>query len=414
MDEDMDEFYCVEVISVEEYDPDYEFEAPRYFDFSRPETDWEVEEAQRWFESAGTCPPSPFIAKMNWGKGLYFGAANIMEEEDHKHMNSISTDMDCSMGPETSSSVQYNGVEETWTVPKKSPVKPSPARSSTLMKPTASHLAKQRQCQEVHFHRLLSCRSQKFQLRDQETTSQHSSIIENYATKRQKLEAGYLQKAANLKHRAVLHHKLSETVSKNVDSLLTRLRVTVPREPHLETAQRALRHRSKHVAESAECIKSNLPSMRAQNVDRKIQECLPKKVTTPLPESRIVDTPNPITVSQSGETESNRSKSYEATKLKTHEVKQKLRARPPDKELKLSTCKHDVPITSFQKLTLESEVWTNLKSQPKCLKENAPVLVQQVQQVVKPTKEKPLPFAGKQLPRERAQRNNPLTRSQTK
>ncbi|PKI32980.1 hypothetical protein CRG98_046618 [Punica granatum] len=302
MDEDMDEFYCVEVISVEEYDPDYEFEAPRYFDFSRPETDWEVEEAQRWFESAGTCPPSPFIAKMNWGKGLYFGAANIMEEEDHKHMNSISTDMDCSMGPETSSSVQYNGVEETWTVPKKSPVKPSPARSSTLMKPTASHLAKQRQCQEVHFHRLLSCRSQKFQLRDQETTSQHSSIIENYATKRQKLEAGYLQKAANLKHRAVLHHKLSETVSKNVDSLLTRLRVTVPREPHLETAQRALRHRSK---------------------------------------------------------------SYEATKLKTHEVKQKLRARPPDKELKLSTCKHDVPITSFQKLTLESEVWTNLKSQPK-------------------------------------------------
>lgn len=58
MDEEMDGFYRVEAASLVEYDPNYEFDAPRYYDFCRMETDWDVEEAERWFDAARTYPPS--------------------------------------------------------------------------------------------------------------------------------------------------------------------------------------------------------------------------------------------------------------------------------------------------------------------------------------------------------------------
>lgn len=41
-----------------EIDPDYEFDAAQYFDFSREESLAEACEAELWFESAGTYPPS--------------------------------------------------------------------------------------------------------------------------------------------------------------------------------------------------------------------------------------------------------------------------------------------------------------------------------------------------------------------
>lgn len=47
-----------EWFSVEEIDIDYEFDAPKYYDFSRPETDLQAGEAELWFESAGSCIPS--------------------------------------------------------------------------------------------------------------------------------------------------------------------------------------------------------------------------------------------------------------------------------------------------------------------------------------------------------------------
>lgn len=44
--------------SGEECDPDYEFDAARFYDFRRSETCSEAEAAEHWFESAGTYPPS--------------------------------------------------------------------------------------------------------------------------------------------------------------------------------------------------------------------------------------------------------------------------------------------------------------------------------------------------------------------
>lgn len=42
----------------EEIDPDYEFDASRFYDFTLPETNTEAREAERWFESAESYPPS--------------------------------------------------------------------------------------------------------------------------------------------------------------------------------------------------------------------------------------------------------------------------------------------------------------------------------------------------------------------
>ena len=47
-----------EVFSFEEFDIDFEFDAPRFYDFSRPELDSETEEIEFWIESAGNYPPS--------------------------------------------------------------------------------------------------------------------------------------------------------------------------------------------------------------------------------------------------------------------------------------------------------------------------------------------------------------------
>ncbi|KAL0709128.1 hypothetical protein Bca4012_016106 [Brassica carinata] len=49
----------------EKFDIDFEFDAPRFFDFSKPELDSETEETELWFESAGNYPPSPFSLNLN-------------------------------------------------------------------------------------------------------------------------------------------------------------------------------------------------------------------------------------------------------------------------------------------------------------------------------------------------------------
>lgn len=39
-------------------DLDYEFDAPQFFDFTRPESSEEAQQAECWFESAGSYSPS--------------------------------------------------------------------------------------------------------------------------------------------------------------------------------------------------------------------------------------------------------------------------------------------------------------------------------------------------------------------
>lgn len=57
MEEEMEDMveYTFTVIEI---DLDYEFDAPRYFDFSCEESPADSRCAESWFESAGTYPPS--------------------------------------------------------------------------------------------------------------------------------------------------------------------------------------------------------------------------------------------------------------------------------------------------------------------------------------------------------------------
>lgn len=59
MDEEFEEFVVESLMGEEqEIDPTYEFDAPRFWDFSQPETFLDAAEAEQWFESAGSYPPS--------------------------------------------------------------------------------------------------------------------------------------------------------------------------------------------------------------------------------------------------------------------------------------------------------------------------------------------------------------------
>lgn len=57
MDLEINDIFA-EGFSVEEFDIDFEFDAPRFYDFSKPELDSEAEETELWFKSAGNYPPS--------------------------------------------------------------------------------------------------------------------------------------------------------------------------------------------------------------------------------------------------------------------------------------------------------------------------------------------------------------------
>ncbi|GMP30386.1 hypothetical protein CsSME_00005078 [Camellia sinensis var. sinensis] len=71
----------------------------------------------------------------------------------------------------------------------KSVAKSSKIRSSTLMQPTASHLAKLSQGREVHSIRFLE-RSQKPLTKSDERSLRNPLGVDRDATKRQKLENG--------------------------------------------------------------------------------------------------------------------------------------------------------------------------------------------------------------------------------
>ncbi|CAM8965120.1 unnamed protein product [Rhodiola kirilowii] len=53
------------------FDFDYEFNAPRYFDFTFPESQSDVDEAESWFRTATSYPPSPFVLEMMWNEDLH-------------------------------------------------------------------------------------------------------------------------------------------------------------------------------------------------------------------------------------------------------------------------------------------------------------------------------------------------------
>ncbi|XP_070676067.1 uncharacterized protein [Malus domestica] len=212
MDEEMVEF-AREAFEGDEIDMDYEFDAPKFYDFTRPESDWEAEEAEEWFRSAGGYQPSPFLEKLlNWQKENHPEPVKTFVESKDVEVTRCSNPNNC-LEAEVSAAVDDNDkkfsnhmAQDTPKAKLKSPGKsPHLSRSSTLMKPTASQLAKQNHHRAVHSNRLLRRVAKKLGKLDEK--SQNSPP----PTKRQKLEAGYVRKVAEqLKHQPLWLHKAAK------------------------------------------------------------------------------------------------------------------------------------------------------------------------------------------------------------
>ncbi|KAG8381451.1 hypothetical protein BUALT_Bualt06G0123300 [Buddleja alternifolia] len=282
--EDFVEHYYVEPSKTDE---EYEFDASRFFDFTRPEFESEIEEAERWFEVSGDYPPSPFIVKLNLEKLLSVEVVPSSSNRKYSNINKPSSnysDIDSRHGASTPKMNNAKGgnnhvLQGTAKEKTKSSDKLYQPRSSTLMKPTASHLAKQNKIHDKHSNHLCT-RFQKASVKIDGKGFQSHTVSDNLATKRQKLEIGYLKKIAQLKHRVSLSHKSSK-------------KLTIPREPELETLLRAQRRSSKNssVSRETEIQKQKECNSKARPLNRKILQApplpQPKKSKPQVPKTQV-------------------------------------------------------------------------------------------------------------------------------
>ncbi|XP_038685349.1 protein TPX2-like [Tripterygium wilfordii] len=279
---------------VEEIDFDYEFDAPRFYDFTREETIFDIVEADHWFKTLTSYPPSPFALMLMAKRITPVESAKFPPKCEFGHANSISNNTCGIVESEVSpthdnirgSNIDDYMVEDLSKTNFKSPKNSSLSRSS-FMKPTASQLAKQNQTQEVRCSRLYR-RCLRNLVKIQGKSSLNSSPIETQATKRQKLEAGYLRKAASLKHQALFLRKARNL---DVNSTLPRPKLTIPRQPDLATMARAQRHGSKINSELGECEQPNTYTFKARPLNRKIFKAptmsFPRKSTPQLPKFQV-------------------------------------------------------------------------------------------------------------------------------
>ncbi|KAL3834561.1 hypothetical protein ACJIZ3_009297 [Penstemon smallii] len=265
MDEEMEGFIENVDVEPEEIDENYEFNASQFYDFTRLEFDFEIEEAERWFEVCGDYDPSPFVVLMNSEKLLSVEIVpSDTKAKSGNNAKSIRGKCDTNsrrgvlMPKKNSKGESCHMLQDTAKAKAKSANMLSKTRSSTLMKPTASHLAKQNKLLDIHSKSVVT-RTQKTSTNPDKKSLQSSSGLDNLATKRQKLEIGYLRKIAHLKHHILFLHKSSK-------------KVTIPREPELETLARAQRRSSKNSSGSSENKKEKGCGFKARPLNRKIME----------------------------------------------------------------------------------------------------------------------------------------------
>ncbi|KAG5056884.1 hypothetical protein JHK86_011880 [Glycine max] len=349
MEEDEEDVEIEHVFIAHEIDLDYEFDAARFFDFTRPETPSEAHEAQLWFQNAAGYPPSPFVRRLLVAREDLFledvsdspksehveCASNVVDDEKSSvplgigfsdtafencgmaqqvyfvecrllvllsflrlHATHVLTESPKTLGENISgllAGIQQNDGTRSLQVPTgltfgsktisnnlNSKAKSAVPKSSTLMKPTASQLAKQNRPSKN-----IGSRFQKLLTRNEHNLS-ISSGVESQAAKRQKLEGGLLCKVSDVKQQTNFFHKAPMmAVAVEQNSACSKLKLTNPREPDLRTARRGQRIRPKNVRE-AEHVTVPAPRFKARPLNRKILEApslLPHKRSTPrLPE----------------------------------------------------------------------------------------------------------------------------------
>ncbi|KAM1143299.1 hypothetical protein ACFX19_032752 [Malus domestica] len=483
MEDDME---VEEVFMAQEVDVDYEFDAARYFDFTREETPAEARRAELWFESAKSYPPSPVVTRLMLGPEILLENVNTSPKCDVENAN----DGDCDIGVGTESCVMdvnsrdegmnrgtFGNLQKVLNQPNgagtgltfnshltgdkligqsNASVKPSFPRSSTLMKPTASQLAKQNLKPQNG-----GSRFQMLHVQNNEKSLCSSSGVESQAPKRQKLDGGHLRKVTDAKQQTNFVHKVpkkDETFDKTTAH--PKLRLTIPREPDFETAHRAHRIRPNN-GSMLEQVTSTHRKFKARPLNRKIFEApslpLPTRSTPKLPEfqefhlktmeramqnasavsssshylndhDKGLEKPSISTVAENRKGESRRPNTVECPKQDGNAGMQTFKARPLNKKIFSSKGNIGVfwnskrettvpmefnfqtdrrvqqfpPTELFSKLSLTTELQPNngsrvKLSQPTSLfkkdsKENRSTVFQQEHKI----KEKPSLFGGKQ------------------
>uniref|UniRef100_A0A7N0U1X9 TPX2 central domain-containing protein n=1 Tax=Kalanchoe fedtschenkoi TaxID=63787 RepID=A0A7N0U1X9_KALFE len=277
-----------EVFTVHEIDLDYEFDACKYVDFCREESFADVREAEMWFEYAPDYPPSPFVAKLVLGNMSFLENVNVSPKgavEEHTALHSYQasagqTGQMSSLDATARGLTFYNHMAKNAPKEKLGPrMKSTLPRNSTLMKPTASQLAKQSKP-----HHNFGTRFNTFLLQTSDKSLNNSAGVETQAPKRQKLEGGQLHKIGDMKQPSSLVHKAPKKDGASDQNLSTKLKLTIPREPEFQTRQRIQMIRSRTDSKSEQ----GAYSFRARPLNRKILEApsmpLPKKSTPRPPE----------------------------------------------------------------------------------------------------------------------------------
>ncbi|KAE8671168.1 guard cell S-type anion channel SLAC1-like [Hibiscus syriacus] len=372
------------VFEVREIDLDYEFDAARFFDFTREESPEEAGEAELWLvireesllENVTTSPKCD-------------EDTSTLHESDPENViaSEFSAVSTINRGLTT-----YNHLPSDKLKAKSKSAKPM-SRSSTLMKPTASQLAKQKYLTSWKWLLPVSFSLfQKLQVLNSNRSLGNSSVGGSQAAKRQKLEGGLLRKVDEVKQQTTLVHKAPKKEgNKNRNASNTKLRLTIPREPELETAHRAQRLRPKNSSEE-EFVTSATHRFKARPLNRNILEGpslpVPKKSVPKLPEfqefhlktlERAVQLSSavsssihtnaakgfekPCTISDNGNgtREARRPSVMDATSHDVCDTKYNFKARPLNR--KIFSSKGDIGV--FRNIKTETQCRWNLISKPR-------------------------------------------------
>ncbi|XP_004511630.1 protein TPX2 isoform X2 [Cicer arietinum] len=283
-----------QVFVSDEIDLDYEFDAARFFDFTQQEPLAQARQAELWFQTAATYAPSPFVANhvlkeeiaVTTTTTVHHPKPNVLQHFGSKSVSGSGKISGLLGGVHQNVAMQPGLTFNSKTTGDGLNSKAKFARvkrSSTLMKPTASQLAKQNSPAQI-----VGSRFQKVLAHKKEINLANSSEIESQAAKRQKLESGLLCKVGDVKPQTNFVHKTpKKIVTADQNSGCSKLKITVPREPDLETSHRAQRIRPKNAAET-EFVTVALPKFKARPLNRKILNApslpLPKRTTARLPE----------------------------------------------------------------------------------------------------------------------------------
>ncbi|VVB17678.1 unnamed protein product [Arabis nemorensis] len=238
-----------EDFSFEEFDIDFEFDAPRFYDFSRPELDSETEEIEIWFQSSGNYPSSPFSPKFNWKFEPFEEITSTSSESKPVEISNpvVIESSDSGLNhriDKCNGFIYYN--QKVKDVPKTKPKSKTKPCSSTLTRPTASLLARQNKPLQDNYSVQLLTRCQRSLGKIGDNLSPILvSKLQNKDTKRQKQEAMVAQVNTN-----------------------GRSKLTVPKEPNLRTAERSERHRSKVNSETEQNAKSRINSSKRSTTNK--------------------------------------------------------------------------------------------------------------------------------------------------